>query len=64
VAAQLGGSNPSVAARPADYVANSLQGNPANLLAVDSNKLFTSANDLYGLLCQTSDECRFFWRAG
>lgn len=60
----LGGSNPSIAAKPAEHVSTRLRTNPSDLLAIDSQDLFDRQTDLlYGYLCQLSDECKFWWRA-
>lgn len=60
----LGGSNPSIAGRPAEFVASQLRSNPANLIALDGRDLFNrNASLIYGFLCHVSDECRFWWRS-
>lgn len=63
-AALLGGSNPSIAARPADYVFNDLLSNPQSLLAIDVKQTFDGRFDfVLGYLCHLSDSCRFPWRS-
>lgn len=60
----LGGSNPSIAARPADYVFNTLIMNPQALLAVDVKTIFEGHYEhVLGYLCHLSDTCHFAWRS-
>jgi hypothetical protein len=58
-----GGSVPGVSAAPAEFVVAEIRRHPADLLAIDGRDLFERDTQLlFGLLCQLSDECRFWWR--
>ena len=58
-----GGSVPGVSAAPAQFVVAEIRRHPADLLAIDGRNLFERDTQLlFGLLCQLSDECKFWWR--
>lgn len=55
-------ANPLIAHEPAQFIASELLSQPANLSALDSRQLFgRDPLHIYGLLCQLSDECKFWW---
>lgn len=55
--------NPAIAGRPGEYVATELLSRPTELAAMDHERLFRQPQHLFGVLCQVSDQCRFWWRA-
>lgn len=58
-----GGASPGVSASPAEFVSAEIMRHPADLLALDQRDLFDRDPQLlYGLLCQLSDACLFWWR--
>lgn len=62
LAALTANSNPTVAARSGEYVALELKSHPADLVTADQAGIFGDGSLLYGLLCQVSDDCKFWWK--
>ncbi|MGK9459266.1 dsDNA nuclease domain-containing protein [Streptomyces sp. G6] len=55
--------NPVAASRPADFISAELLSNPQVLGQLDKAGIFASDGiDVFGYLCQLSDECHFGWR--
>lgn len=60
----LHASVPGIGARPAEFVFGELIGNVGALAALDHEEVMSGQPLLVlGLLCQVSDECRFWWRS-
>ncbi|MFF2027089.1 hypothetical protein ACFVW2_35595, partial [Streptomyces sp. NPDC058171] len=60
---QLHASVPGVGGRPAEFVFGELMSNLSSLASLDDEKVMSGkALLMVGLVCQVSDECRFWWR--
>ncbi|MEU5454399.1 dsDNA nuclease domain-containing protein [Streptomyces microflavus] len=58
-----GAMNPVAASRPADFISAELLSNPHILGQLDKADIFARDGiDVFGYLCQLSDECHFGWR--
>lgn len=63
-AALLAGSNPSIAARPGEWIFNHLASNPQSLQAIDADRVFSGRHDyVLGYLGHLSDSCLYPWRS-
>lgn len=58
----LAAGNPAMASRPGQYIMDEILSSPSDVIALDGNEFFDrDTSMLFGLICQLSDECKFWF---